>query len=257
MKPDLQLLIVEGDPPELALGAKRGAGATGARRLARALSVIAPDSRFAYVEPWFSDHDPAAVDLAAFDGVAIAGSGRAPDAGEAGAGPVAAFCARAFRAGRPVFGSGRGMLSGAALLGAAVGPGPESGVARGIRPLEHPLTGGRRRRFDAPMRGGEAVARPPSGAEIAAVDAAGAPVALAYDVGGVRFWGCRYQPEATLFDLAFWLKRQAPRAAREIALAAQDPVAHARLIVKHRINADLLDPAYRTTELANWLESLG
>lgn len=40
-------------------------------------------------------------------------------------------------------------------------------------------------------------------------------------------------------------------------MIAAEPVAHARLLAKHRIGLDLLDPASRMKEVSAWLESLG
>lgn len=203
-----------------------------------------------FAEPRFSDHDPATVAFSELDGAVLTGSGAAL----APANPVSALCERAFAAGTPVFGSGRGAILGAAILGAEIGPERESEIARGLVPAGHPMTAGRRERFDALIRGGESIARAPSGALVAARDATGAPEALASGDG--VFWGCLYQPEAGLTDLAYWLARTAPRVARAIAKIAEDPAVHARLLAKHRISLDLIDEAYRRTELANWLAML-
>lgn len=243
MKKKLHLLIVECDPPEKALDFLRGAGETAAQAFEFALRGAALSVQITHAEPWFSDFDPGAIDPARFDGAILTGWAALSEI--TGERPDTALAERLMSAGVPLFGSGRGFLISASLLGASFAQGPEAGIRRGLMRGEE--------RFDAFASGGAVLAEAPSGAKVITVDAAGVPQAIA--TAGFR--GCRYQPEATLRTLAHWLGKSSPRMAREIGMIAAEPVAHARLLAKHRIGLDLLDPASRMKEVSAWLESLG
>lgn len=256
------VLIVEGEPPEIALAGKRAAGATPARRVAAALAEIDPTLSFAFAAPFFSDHDPAKIAFEGACGVLIAGSGFACRADDAAAGPFRDLCARAFAAGLPVFGSGWGLQILAASLGGAVEAGPEpTAVARDLRALEHPMTAGRRSTFDALSFQQGAIAEPPAGAVVTALTASGGVHGFAVAEGGVDARGVLHRPDAHLADIAWRLAqagdgRRPAATAHHLKLIGEDPVAHARLAAKHRIGLDILDRAYHLTELRVWLEDV-
>ncbi|MEM7546434.1 MAG: hypothetical protein AAF367_12920 [Pseudomonadota bacterium] len=258
-----QVLVVEGNPPEFVLAAKRSAGATPARRLVDAVRGIDPAVRVATANPFFSDHDPDAIDFAATDGMAVTASAFSMAADDPSLELLSGMFARAFDAGVPVIATGAAMLVGACCLGAAIARCPDdpiTGIARAIRPAGHPMTKGRYEAFDALTLSRNIIADLPDGSAPTASSDGCSVAALACARDGVEFWGMSYQPEATLADLAFWLGPQHPvwpgqstALARDLRLIGDDPAAYARLSAKHRIGLDLLDRRYRVTELTNWL----
>ena len=269
-RPDLpRILILEGNTPELALGAQKALGRTAAQGFGAALKAEAPGVEFTVAAPYFDDFDPAAYDLSAFDGMAVTGSGVAWSGADERARPFWDMFERAFKAGTPAFGSCWGMQTAAVALGGVTEAGPngvEAGVARAVRPLgDHPMTAGRRAAFDVVAMHRDDVTQAPEGAVVTAMNDHTAVQAFAYERDGVDFWGVQYHPECWLDDAAFWLSRPGSawsemesaetrlKRAEAMKRVAADPAHHVALAVKHGINLDLLDRAYHRTELGNWL----
>lgn len=261
-----KVLVVEGNPPELALDRRKAMGETTAQHYANALHEIAPGLEIDIAQPMFSDHNADAIDFASFDGMAVTGSGVSWSAADDRAAPYRDMCERAFKAGTPVFGSCWGMQTAAMALGGEVQAGPngvEAGFARSVRPTDHPMHAGRRESFDVICMHRDDVTRAPEGAVVTATNDHTGIQAFAYDQGDVSFWGVQYHPEATVVDVGYWFARSGPadgrekhaRAAREIARIAEDPVFHANAAAKHRVGVDILDRAYHLTELRNWLQA--
>ncbi|MEM8752876.1 MAG: hypothetical protein AAGF90_07870 [Pseudomonadota bacterium] len=261
----MHILVVEGNTPELALAVRRATGATPSHAFAATLKAIDETLTFSYAAPYFSDHDLGTYDFRAYDGAVVTGSGVAWSASDPAARAFWALYEKLFAAGAPAFGSGWGMQTAAVALGGDVvaAASPEVPVARAIRPGGHAMTEGRRESFDAFAMRRDEVGRLPSGAEIAASSETTEAQAFAYERGGVDFWGTLYQPECRPSDVAWWLgRRDASTGSADPAFAAdlkridEDHVAYARLAATRRIGLDLLDPAYRRTELANWVDHL-
>lgn len=264
MKPPKRILIAEGNTAELALATKRAVGATTAWRFAAALRSLAPTLDIDVIEPYFSDYDEDAVDLAAYDGFVVTGSGVSWSGADAEAAPFWRLFEKTFAAGTPAFGSCWGMQTAAVALGGAAGAGPngiEAGVARDVRPVgDHPMTAGRRRSFDVIAMHRDDVTRLPDGAVATATSAHTNVQAFAYENGDAQVWGVQYHPECDLMDAAHWLSAarrldpdvEAPPA-KDLRLIAEDPAFYARLAAKHRIGLDIIDRSYHMTELSNWL----
>lgn len=261
-----RILILEGNTPDLALGAQNTLGRTAAQEYAAALKLEAPGLETVIAAPFFDDFDPDDHDLSAYDGMVVTGSGVVWSGADEEARPFRDMYERAFTAGTPCFGSCWGMQTAAVALGGRVGAGPngvERGVARNVRPtVDHPMTAGRRDGFDVICMHRDDVIRAPEGAVVTATNDHTAIQAFAYDRDGASFWGVQYHPEVWLETAAFWLSRPGAAwskadAARAKALRriADDPAANALLAVKYGVNLDILDRSYHRTELRNWLRS--
>lgn len=260
------LLIVEGNLPEDELAVKRALGATPAQRLARMLKASRVNLTFSFANPWFSDHDPDALSMDGVDGV-VATGGLVPwSVSDVRARPMQQVFETAFATGLPVFASGWSMQAAVSVLGAAVGPASgaaEIGIARALRPTDHPMMKGRRSSFDAISLHTETVVAACASATITASNESCPIQAVSVADGEVRFTGTQYQPELGLADLAVLLgkgghgaSRAARAVARDFQAVASDPAGYPRLCAKHRIGVDVLDQDYRMTELRNWLDHI-
>ncbi|MEO1328155.1 MAG: type 1 glutamine amidotransferase [Pseudomonadota bacterium] len=274
-----RILVVEGNDPEtLARAASVGIGGA-AERYGAVLSQIDPRVSFSIARPSEPDFDAAAVELDGVSGVALTGSGVAWSADAREAAPHHVMLERAFAAGIPVFGSCWGLQVGAVALGGAVGwgaAGLELGVARAITLTEagraHPMFAGKPSTFDSVCIHRDEVTRAPQGARVLAGNAHSAVQAIAYEAGGVRFWGVQYHPELTLGDIGDYLATPGRSSAfddskfRSVEDAAQviadlraigaDPASHAPLRWRYGVSADVSEPSRLRRELANWLCSL-
>ena len=261
-----KVLVVEGNPPELALARKQAIGGTTAEDYAAALREVAPKLEVEIAQPMFSDHDADAIDFAGFDGMAVTGSGVSWSAADERAKPYWDMYERAFKAGTPVFGCCWGMQNAAVVLGGETKAGPngvEAGFARDVRPTDHPMHAGRRASFDVICMHRDDVTRAPKGAVVTAANDHTGIQAFAYDQGDVSFWGVQYHPEATVKDVGYWFSRATSaeghenraKAGKQIARIAEDPVLHADSAARHRVGVDILDRAYHLTEIRNWLDA--
>ena len=70
-----KVLVVEGNPPEIALDRRKAMGRTTAQDYAAALREIDPKLDVEIAQPMFSDHNVDAIDFTSFDGMAVTGSG--------------------------------------------------------------------------------------------------------------------------------------------------------------------------------------
>jgi len=196
---------------------------------------------------------------------------------------------RCFEAGVPQYGSCWGLQVAATAAGIPCEANPrgrEHGLSRDITltpaGLRHPMYDGTMRTFDALAAHTDQVAARwamvptlPAGvsAQILASNEWSPVQALSVRIGAGEFWGVQYHPELSVGDVGRLMRLPLPRRlllaqgcfADEVALeehAAQliaideAPAAHAELCAKLRIGDDLLDPARRSRELANWLQHL-
>jgi GMP synthase (glutamine-hydrolysing) len=168
-------------------------------------------------------------------------------------------------AGVPIWGSCNGLQLAAVVLGGAVGASPngqELGLARDMILTEagadHAMMAGRAKGFAVPCLHRDEVQRLPDGAVLLAGNAHSPVQAMAYEQGGVRFWGTQYHPEMSPSSVARGLRgyglfqdRLADLEALEQAEC--DAVAAARL----GSSVEELSPTGRARELSNWLQLIG
>ena len=188
---------------------------------------------------------------------------------------AAAFMGAVFEAGTPSFGSCAGLQIAAVAAGGSTRPrggAMEAGFARGVTATPegraHPLLRGRPAAWDAPAMHSSVVDRLPQGATVLA-RAEGTPVEAA-EIRHARgiFWGVQYHPELGLGEIAEALRRQAKeliaqdvvedRDALEARAGALEALARAPdrrdLAARLGLDEEVLDPARRTREIANFLD---
>ncbi len=247
------ILIIESNTPEL-LAIGKSASAS----FLRAFQGLAPELRITVECPYAAPLREDA--LAGIDGVVFSGSGVAWATDAVEAAPLRAAMEAAFDAGRPVWGSCNGLQLAAVVLGGAVGASPngmEIGLAKKIAPTDagkhHPMMAGREDGYCVPCIHRDEVQRLPEGAVLLAGNAHSPVQAMAYQQGGVDFWGAQYHPEMTALDVGTIIGSGA--FANEAALGADLRIADTEPEVTVRIGgkADSLSPKVRTRELRNWL----
>jgi GMP synthase (glutamine-hydrolysing) len=270
----LHVLLVEGNART---GRDRHAaayGCTPAESYAAALGTLAADLAITIVCPADADAAlPSRTGLADFDAAVLTGSGlNAYDAVPEVTRQVDLMSA-VYAAGLPAFGSCWGLQIGAIAAGGTVTPnprGPEVGFARRIVPstagADHPLLAGRPAAYDAPAVHLDVVADLPPDATVLAGNAMAPVQAAEIRHAGGTFWGVQYHPEFALDELAAIVPRYADRLAeRDLCRdpAALDAYAeelralHAGprpdLAWRLGLDAEVLDPACRMREIANFL----
>jgi GMP synthase (glutamine-hydrolysing) len=174
----------------------------------------------------------------------------------------------------PFFGSCWGLQVAATAAGGTVRLNPrgrEIGFGRKITLTDygrgHPMHQGRPVAFDAPTVHSDEIGALPPDITVTATNAAtGVQAAEIRHAGGV-FWGVQYHPEYTLGDVADVIERYGERLVTEGFYASLDALrAHAgeirsigvdpdrrELAWRLSLDEDLLDPAMRLSEIANWL----
>lgn len=220
---------------------------------------------------------PQGLGLGDFDGVWISGSPHNVYALDQPSVREQIALARAiWDAGLPAFGSCWGLQVMIAALGGTVHLNPdgrEIGVARRIVPTAagraHPMYRGKPPAFDALCTHEDEVAALPAGATVLASNTVSPVQAAVIEDGARRFWGVQYHPEFTFATLAaivalrtdMVIEEGFARTAEEAHAVAEkyralhsDP-ARKDLAWRLGIGADILDPAQRTVELGNWLQS--
>ncbi|MEO1274752.1 MAG: type 1 glutamine amidotransferase [Pseudomonadota bacterium] len=279
-----RVLVVEGNTPEVVAATMAAGCSPAAEQYAAVLEALAAERGVALetmiARPSFPDADIERLALEGFDGVALTGSGVSWSADDARAGPHRRLLERVFAAGIPAVGSCWGLQVGAVVLGGAVGQGTrglEIGVARHVcltaAGQAHALHAGRDASFDVPCIHRDEVTRLPQGAVLTASNDHSEVQAMVYEEGGVRFWGLQYHPEGGVEDMLAYLLRRDEFALAELALfrdradleamvadmraMAADPAANRAMAWRYGIRPEVLDPARRRVELANWLAAIG
>jgi GMP synthase (glutamine-hydrolysing) len=180
----------------------------------------------------------------------------------------------AYASGTPMFGSCWGIQMGALAAGGDVRRNPagsEIGFARRIVSTdagrEHPLLAGRPMAWDAPAVHLDAVTTPPGDVTVLAFNAMTPMQAAEIRHEGGVFWGVQYHPEFSLGELAVILRRYGRHLVAEgfcrgeddharyvdELLALHDDPARFDLAWRHGLDAEVLDPARRLTEIRNFI----
>jgi GMP synthase (glutamine-hydrolysing) len=213
--------------------------------------------------------------LASYDGVAITGSAlnvydRGPTID-----PQIELAREVLRSKTPLFGSCWGLQVITVATGGVVRPNPkgrELGVGRKITLTtdgrDHPMFAGKATVFDAVTVHLDEVETLAPGTTVLATNAVSDVQAAEIKVDGATAWAVQYHPEFSLADMAAIMRRYGPRLVREGFFADEASSAayiadletldrepdNKPLAWRYGIDASVLDPAVRTTELANWIE---
>ncbi|WP_052261647.1 type 1 glutamine amidotransferase [Leisingera sp. ANG-M1] len=248
------ILIAEGNTPEMAAGGDAGSAA-----FVRSFAAVAPQAEIRICAPYAG---AAAKEVfAAVDGIVFTGSGVPWSVDAPEAAPLRAAMELALDSGRPIWGSCNGLQLASVVLGGAVGASPngiEVGLARELQRTEagraHPMLAGRQDGWAVPCIHRDEVQRLPEGAVLLAGNAHSPVQAMAYEQGGVRFWGAQYHPELRITDVGRNVQENAvfcghASLAADCAAAETDAGAAARL----GTSPQALAPETRLRELANWV----
>ncbi len=187
------------------------------------------------------------------------------------------YCQLAFERGVPQYGSCWGLQMAAVVAGGTVEPNPrgrEMGLARNIHLTrsgrDHPFLAGKPMVYAGFISHVDEVTRLPAGAQLLASNDFTHVQAIAVEHGSGAFWAVQYHPEYTLADVARLIVAREPKllpegffrspddlrdhVARLEALAAAPGRKDLRWQLG--IDDDVLDPALRQREFANWLREL-
>ncbi|MDJ1158229.1 type 1 glutamine amidotransferase [Chelatococcus sp. SYSU_G07232] len=270
----LRFLVVEGNTRDGRAAHKASFGATYSESYAATLQAIMPDAVCDLCFPADEGANlPTGEGLASYDGIVVTGSAlHAYDPEPAVARQIELMRA-VYASGTPSFGScwGLQVATVAAYGTVAVNPqGREVGIARRIvRTADgqgHALLAGRPEAFDAPAVHLDAVAAVPEGAIIVAKNDVGIQAAEIRHDGGL-FWGVQYHPEFSLAELAAILGRMTGPLVAEGFCRSEDDVrsyvadllaldrepTRGDLAWRHGLDAQVLDPLLRTTEIRNFV----
>lgn len=271
----LRLLVVEGNTAETRARHVATSGRTASEAYSAVLNGLAPD---AIIDVCFPA-DPGAnlperMAIADYDGAVITGSSLNLWKAEAASLRQVELAREIFASQVPFFGSCWGLQVAAVAAGGTVRLNPkgrEIGVARKITLTEagraHPMHAGRPLAFDAPTVHSDEVGVPPGDIVVTAANAVTDVQAAEIRHEGGVFWGVQYHPEYSLIDIAATLRRYGTRLiddgffrslaelethAAAIQTLGEDKGRH-DLAWRLGIDSDLLQPATRMAEIANWL----
>lgn len=276
--PPLRFLVVEGNPAT-SRDAVTAAGGTVASTIYRdMLLALAPAGSTAEIvmaaDPG-AESLPSGLDWGAIDAVALTGSSlniydRTPEVVR-----QIDLSKRVYETGLPYFGSCWALQVATVAAGGEVKANPrgrEVGLARKMALTEagrgHPLYRGRAPVFDAVAIHTDEVTRPAPGTTVLSGNAVSAIQAAEIRHGNGVFWGVQYHPEFDLREIARLITRYgdglirdglfADRAALdrftvEAEALAADPTRR-DLAWRLGVDADVLDPAVRLTEVRNWIQ---
>ncbi|HEV7440792.1 MAG TPA: gamma-glutamyl-gamma-aminobutyrate hydrolase family protein [Methylobacterium sp.] len=275
----LQILVADGNARDGRARHVAATGQTSAQAYGTILKALAPDVAVTILNPADADAElPRGTALASFDGVIMTGSELHVSDGTPAVQRQIGLVRDCLAAGRPIFGSCWGVQVAAAVAGGRAGRnphGPEYGFARRIVPTrigqQHPLLGGRPAAFDAPAMHLDAVIEPPPDCRVLAENGLLNVQAIEIVRGDGVFWGTQYHPELDLDALAAMLRlgsadvleaglcrtREAVEAyAAELDALHADPDGRLDLVWRHGLGPEVIEPAQRRREIANFLERL-
>lgn len=273
----LRLLVVEGNSAEGRARHLAVSGVTPSEAYAGVLKDLAGE---AVVDICFpadpGANIPDSEGIAGYDGVAITGSALNLWKAEPEAMRQVELARAVFAARVPFFGSCWGLQVAAVAAGGSVRLNPngrELGIGRKITLTDlgrsHPMHRGRPWAFDAPTVHMDEVAVLPGDITVTATNAVTQVQAAEIRYRGGTFWGVQYHPEYTLADVASTLARYNGRLIEEGFYASADQLQrHVEdLESLHRdpdqpglawrmgLDRDILDPAQRLAEIANWIDA--
>jgi GMP synthase (glutamine-hydrolysing) len=272
----LRLLVAEGNTAEARARTQAQSGLTPSESYAKVLQNLAPDAVVDICFPADPGANlPARAGLADYDGIALTGSSLNLWKAEPPSLAQVDLAREIFAARVPFFGSCWGLQVAAAAAGGAVRLNPrgrEIGFGRKITLNDagrsHPMHRGRPIAFDAPTVHSDDVGTLPPDITVTAANAVTDVQAAEIRHDGGVFWGVQYHPEFTLADIADVIERYGERLVTEGFYASLDALsAHAaeirsmganldrrNLAWRLSLDADLLDPSMRLTEIANWIQ---
>jgi GMP synthase (glutamine-hydrolysing) len=272
----LRLLVVEGNEREARERHRRDFGLTPGESYSEAVRSLSPAAICDIALPADEGANlPDPSGLESYDGIFLTGSALhiyqiAP--------PVTRqieLMRAIYASGTPCFGSCWGIQVGAVAAGGTVTANPsgrEIGFARKITPTDagraHPLLAGRPASFDAPAIHLDAVAQPPGDVTVLAANAMTPMQAAEIRHDGGVFWGVQYHPEFSLTETAAILMRMSDALIAEGFRRTPDDVARycddlqaldadagrSDLRWAHGLDAEVLEPARRLTEIGNFLK---
>jgi GMP synthase (glutamine-hydrolysing) len=276
MADPVRFLVVDGyrkaSRDELAAGGASVAGDLYARMLRECL----PGAEVDVVFPADPDATlPQGAAISQYDGIAWTGSSLTVyhDTDEVRA--QIAFCRAAFRAHVPSFGSCWAVQIAVVAAGGACAAHPdgrEMGIARKIaltaEGRAHPLYVGKAGVFDGFISHDDEVTRLPPGAEVLASNPWCRVQAVSVVHDGGLFWAVQYHPEYDLFELArltwcridklvdlgFFRDRDAGERYVELLETLHRDPSRKDIAWLLGIDADLMDPDVRRTEVRNWID---
>ncbi|HEV7371571.1 type 1 glutamine amidotransferase [Arenibaculum sp.] len=273
----LKLLIVDGNTRAVNdAHVSFGGGRTG-EHYAAVLRALRPDADCTILRPAEAGGAelPAGTGLDAFDGVAWTGSALNVYQGGPAIEPQIALARAVFRSGTPMFGSCWGLQVATVAAGGEVRANPrgrELGIARRIRPTAagagHPMFAGKEWPFDAICVHLDEVAVAAPGTTVLAWNAISGVQAAEIVHDGGTCWGVQYHPEYDFNEIATVILRYGSRLVEAGVFA--DRATLDRFVVDLRaleadpgrrdlawlygFGPDVLEPALRRAEIANWLD---
>ncbi len=270
-----RLLIVEGNTATGREAHRASYGLTPAQSYAAVLSALQPGAICDIVLPTDDGANlPDPAGLASYDGIFLTGSALHIYRLEPAVARQIELMRAIYASGTPCFGSCWGLQVGAVAAGGVVSANPagrEIGIARRIVVSEagrrHPLLAGRPPVFDAPAIHLDTVTVPPDDIAILARNSLTPVQAAEIRHGGGVFWGVQYHPEFSLTETASILRRLSPqlidegfcrdveaveRYCSELETLDADP-GRRDLAWAHGLDAQVLDPSLRLTEIRNFL----
>lgn len=272
----MRFLIAESEPPAAREKRRASVGRSSGETFLRTLGDLVPGVDCIRVKPADADTEvPGVAALAEFDAVFLTGSplhlyDDTPEVRR-----QVDFMRAVFASGTPSFGSCAGLQVATVAAGGTVRPMTarhEAGFARRIAATDagrhHPLLRGRPAAFDAPAIHSDEVDTLPAGATLlASNDVTSVQAAeIRHDRG--LFWGVQYHPELTLHEVAEALRRQADDLVEHGLARGPDDVEAVAAMVddlgpdrpdlawRLGLDAQVIDPAMRTTELRNFVDAL-
>lgn len=271
-----RLLVIEGNTAETRRRqADRGERPYG-ESYSDTLRAVASDAVVDICYPTDSDANiPDTGGLSGYDGVVITGSALNIYKAEPEALRQVELAREVFKAGVPFFGSCWGLQVATVAAGGTVrksDKGRELGFARKITLTEagrnHPMHLGKGLAFDAPAVHTDEVESQPSGMIVTASNTFSKVQAAEIRHANGVFWGVQYHPEFGLSDIAAIIARYGDVLIEQDPLRFRDDidryVSDLRALDRQPdrtdigwrlgIDADILEPKRRLTEIRNWME---
>lgn len=272
----MRFLVVEGNTREGRLQHRDMYGMTPSDSYGAVLQSLEPEALYDVAFPADEGANlPDGAGLESYDAVVLTGSALNAYNVEPAVTRQIELARAAYASGTPMFGSCWGIQIGALAAGGDVRANPsgrEIGFARRIVATEagrsHPLLAGRPAAWDAPAVHLDAVTTPPGDVTVLAQNALTPMQAAEIRHDGGVFWGVQYHPEFSLGELAAILRRCGGSMLKEGFFRSEAD--HARyvdeleqldrqperadLAWRHGLDAEVLDPAKRLTEIRNFLD---